>query len=498
MGLKLNSVKKNIIFALNVLLVVGLLSACTQVQSTMVVPPLILPTQSTLEADSTTPFPTRPAYPPGTLVDYTAQDGDNLAALASHFNTSVKEILEANPLLPKTITTLQAGFQLKIPIYYKALWGSQFKIIPDSLFINGPAQTGFDTRAFVNASNGWLKNYSVLAGEIMRTGGDVIDYVAQTFSVSPRLLLALAEYQTGALSQPELDPSLQDYPLGYQDQYHKGFYLQLVWAANQLNNGYYGWRYGKLDPITRTDGTLEVPDPWQNAASVALQYYFSQKYSVVDYTRAINTNGLYRTYRTLFGDPWLNVQPHIPGNLHQPDLTLPFAVGKTWAFSGGPHSSWGDGEPYGALDFAPATATGGCGSTNEFAVAMAPGQIVRAEPAIAMLDLDMDGNERTGWVIFYLHLGLTDNAFQGQVLKTGDTIGHPSCEGGDATGTHVHIARKYNGEWIDADGAVPFNLEGWIAKNGALPYQGTLTRKGNVITASSSASGHSAITAGLK
>ena len=38
-------------------------------------------------------------------------------------------------------------------------------------------------------------------------------------------------------------------------------------------------------------------------------------------------------------------------------------------------------------------------------------------------------------------------------------------EGGHVTGTHVHIARKYNGEWIPADG-LAFNLEGWVAHDG--------------------------------
>jgi LasA protease len=499
MGSRLNSVKKNTLFALNILLVVGLLSACATVQATMVVPPILNPTQSTVEADSTTPYPSRPVYAPGTLVEYTAQDGDNLPALASHFNTNVAEILEANPLLPKTITTLQAGFQMKIPIYYKALWGSQFQIIPDALFVNGPAQTGFDTVAYVNSQPGWLKNYTVFADDKMRTGGEVIDLVALNFSISPRVLLALAEYQTGALSHPVLDENLSIYPLGYMDQFHKGFYMQLVWAANLLNNGYYSWRNGRLDQITRTDGTLEIPDPWQNAGTVAFQYYFSQRLSISDYTHAIHENGFYQTYKYLFGDPWMNVQPHLPGNLQQVDLVLPFPAGRSWAFTGGPHESWwGSGEPYGALDFAPPTSTGGCGATEEFAVAMAPGLIVRTEPAIAVLDIDMDGNERTGWVIYYLHLGKNDRVSQGKIVKTGDTIGHPSCEGGSATGTHVHIARKYNGEWMDADSVVPFNLEGWVAKNGALPYLGTLTRKGNVITASDSASGHSALTAGLK
>jgi hypothetical protein len=40
----------------------------------------------------------------------------------------------------------------------------------------------------------------------------------------------------------------------------------------------------------------------------------------------------------------------------------------------------------------------------------------------------------------------------------------------------VHIARKYNGEWMLAGGAVPFDLEGWVAAPGTRPYEGTLKR----------------------
>lgn len=491
-------IKKSWNTILAIFVLMGTLAGCTQPQVITQIPvvkPTPLPTEN---ANPVTPFPTRPVYGPGTLIDYSAQSGDNLPALAAHFNTSVKEILDANPLLPESITTLQAGTLIKIPIYYKALWGSQFQIIPDSLFINGPAQVGFSAREYVDSTSGWLKTYTVLAGGRMRRGGDLIDYMAQTFSISPRLLLAIAEYQTGALSQPSLDESRMTYPLGYVDQYHKGFYLQLVWAVNVLHNGYYGWRNGTLDSIVHTDGTLEVPDPWQNAASVGLQYYFSQKLSTNDYFHAIYQDGFYKTYSNLFGDPWQGVQPHIPGNLQQPEMVLPFQVGKRWAYTGGPHSVWGTGEPYAAIDFAPPSTVGGCAVSKEWVVAVAPGQIVRTEPAIAVLDLDMDGDERTGWVVFYLHLGLNDMVSPGTLVNTGDTIGHPSCEGGSATGTHVHIARKYNGEWMIADSAVPFNMEGWVTKNGAAPYLGTLVRFGNVVRASESASGNSAITAGLR
>src|SRR5688572_29380166 len=68
------------------------------------------------------PAPTsgRPEYSPGELVDYTAQNGDTLAALAARFNTTVEEIMEANPIIPLDATTMPPGMPMKIPIYYLA------------------------------------------------------------------------------------------------------------------------------------------------------------------------------------------------------------------------------------------------------------------------------------------------------------------------------------------------------------------------------------------
>jgi hypothetical protein len=101
---------------------------------------------------------------------------------------------------------------------------------------------------------------------------------------------------------------------------------------------------------------------------------------------------------------------------------------------------------------------------------------VRSETGIVVLDLDGDGDDRTGWAIFYLHVATDDRVPVGTNLTVGDKVGHPSCEGGTSTGTHIHVARKYNGEWILAEGPLAFNLEGWVAKNGDRPYLGTLTR----------------------
>lgn len=187
---------------------------------------------------------------------------------------------------------------------------------------------------------------------------------------------------------------------------------------------------------------------------------------------------------------------HIPGSLTQPEFRLPFNTQVAWAYTGGPHTAYGTGEPFAALDFAPGASTSGCVPSREWATAVAPGVVVRSEVGTVMLDLDGDGDERTGWVVFYFHVATEGRAVVGAVLETGDPIGYPSCEGGRTTGTHIHIARKYNGEWILADGSLAFNLEGWIAHNGTDAYRGTLTRHSRVITACDCADAASQIVAG--
>ena len=98
-------------------------------------------------------------------------------------------------------------------------------------------------------------------------------------------------------------------------------------------------------------------------------------------------------------------------------------------------------------------------------------------------DTDGDGDETTGWVIFYLHLATRDRAPLGTVVLAGEPVGHPSCEGGTSTGSHIHIARKFNGEWIAADGPMPFTMSDWVAQAGFRPFEGSLSRGDQVVIA---------------
>lgn len=420
-----------------------------------------------------TPLPVRPNYTPGELVDYIAQSGDTLPALAAHFNTTIAEIMTANPIIPSGATTMPPGLPMKIPIYYKALWASPFKIIPDAAFVNGPAQIGFNTSAFVDSQPGWLKNYTAYAGGEYRTGAEIVDYVATNYSVSPRLLLAILEYSAGALTQPVMPQ--KKYILAFEQPYYADApnlaYLQLVWAADTLNNGYYSWRAGIMTEFDETDGTLVRPDPWQNAGSVGIQYLYSRTNSGANYDMAVGSEGVAKTYKTFFGDPWAMNTNFIPGSLEQPPLEFPFPPGQVWTYTGGPHTGWGSvgSQPFAAVDFGPPSEHHGCFTPDpqNYATAVADGLVIRSGPDGVVLDLDGDGDERTGWVIYYLHLSVATRMPQGKELHAGDLIGYPSCQGGElVTGTHVHIARKYNGEWILASGPLAFNFEGWTVENG--------------------------------
>jgi hypothetical protein len=482
-----------------ILLLIALASGCSappETESTRieVTPPE--PTATNLPPGPTqTPLPERPTYMPGELVEYIAQSGDTLAALAARFNTTVEEILAANPIIPQNASTMPPGLPMQIPIYYRSFWGTPFKIIPDSQFINGPAAIEFNTYEFTSETNGWINNHREFALGKDRSGPQIIDLVAKNYSLSPRLLLAVSEYLANALSYPALPETSSDYPLRFRSPFSQGYYRQLLWAANQLNQGYYEWRSGDLLELELADGTLERPDPWQNAATVSLQRFFSLIMPVEQYRHAIGPDGFASTWEDLYGEPWKANEPHIPGSLAQPGFILPYPAGESWAYTGGPHTAWGDGAPAAAIDFAPAADTSGCYISDAWTTAMADGLVSRTEPGIVVLDLDKDGDERTGWVLFYLHVETRDQIPEGSLVSAGDPLGHPSCEGGDATGTHVHIARKFNGEWVIADSPVPFMMEGWRAVAGERLYEGTLERFEKTINASESATFDTILTA---
>jgi LasA protease len=367
-------------------------------------------------------------------------------------------------------------------------WPPATWLFPDSEVVFSISAIEFDVAEFNNKVGGFLNTYEqylMITG--WTTGSDIVFRVAIENSINPRLLLALLEYQSGCVLGQVEDPDEFDTAMGAVDADRLDLYGQLVWAVHELSEGFYGWKSGDLKEFTLTDGTLVSPLETTNAGTVAIQYFFGQLYDSEQYDQTQNPIiGFYALYEEMFSNAWeraIEVEPLISIDILQPFLTLPFAAGKAWAFTGGPHYAFEGSGPKAALDFSPPSSESGCYQSEDWVTAMADGLVIRSEFGVVTLDLDSDGFEQTGWVLMYLHIEDRDRVPSGTMLKIGDPIGHPSCEGGRATGTHVHIARKYNGEWIPAAGELPFVMDGWVAHEGEDLYLGTLTRGDAVVTA---------------
>ena len=194
----------------------------------------------------------------------------------------------------------------------------------------------------------------------------------------------------------------------------------------------------------------------------AIQYLFAQLYDWQDLDAAIYAEtGFLSVFTSIFGNVWDTADPRgigLNADLEVPVITLPFTPGERWALTGGPHPVWSTGTPWGALDFAPPSSETGCARSDRWVRAATDGVVTRVGVGVVIVDADSDFNEQTGWVYLYLHVATAEKVPVGTVLHAGDPIGHPSCEGGNATGSHLHLARKYNGEWISAAGPLPFNL----------------------------------------
>ena len=423
------------------------------------------------------------ASAPPTL--YLAQAGDTLNALAVRFGVNPIEIVSEKAIPDDGF--IQPNQLLMIP---QRIANTTFSdhLFPDSEVVYSPSAADFDPEVFVESIGGYLSDYSEYLGSTGQTNGaDVIQRVASENSINPRLLLSLLEYQGRWVFNEPGSLSETDYPLGHVDLDRRGLYRQLVWAVNQLSVGYYGWREGNLTELRFTDGNTIRLAPDLNAGTVAVMYYFSQLNDFEGWLGALDPElGFPALHEAMFGDPWVRAaiaEPLFPPTLEQPDLILPFLIGQLWSYTGGPHGAWEGEGSQAALDFAPGSLESGCVDSDLWAVAAAAGLVVRSDTGVIAIDLDGDGNEQTGWVLVYLHLSGEGRPTVGQWLDKSDFVGHPSCEGGRSTGTHLHIARKFNGEWIAADGPVPFVLSGWRAFAGNAPYLGTLEREGETITA---------------
>lgn len=428
------------------------------------------------------PTPNATAQTLNIPTSHIVQSGDTLSGIATSYGITLDALLSVNLNLNPNI--LSIGQEIILPDVPEQ-YTSNFKILPDSRLVRAPGSRNFDIANFIASQPGYIRNatdeveLSIENGARFpqtETAAQIVDRVAREYSVDARILLAVLEFRSGWLSNPQPLDSLLTRPIVSVATAPNavGLYDQLSWVANELNRGYYAWKYRNLSTLTFVDGTRYLFNPELNPATIAVQYLLSLDGTPQNIWQAeTGLNGLYSIYVQYFGDPFIGAtEPLVPTNIQQPILALPFESGVEWIYTGGPHGGWGSGSAWSSLDFAPSEDRSDgiwCYTADSWLTAVAPGIIARAGEGVLILDLDGDGDESTGWSILYLHLASDGMTQEGLRVNTGDRLARPSCAGGFSSATHVHISRRFNGEWLPADcqsclstnPVPPFVMGGW-------------------------------------
>jgi len=146
-------------------------------------------------------------------------------------------------------------------------------------------------------------------------------------------------------------------------------------------------------------------------------------------------------------------------------LSLPWATGKAWRLTGGPHHFRGGGSrPWSSLDFAGPTP----GVSTKVRAARG-GVVVR--PCANLVQI----RHGDGWTTSYYHLkNIAVRA--GQSINRGQVIGYTSKRagcGGYATGKHVHFSLLKSGSYVNIRGHA---IGGWTVKEGSSSYKGCLIK----------------------
>jgi len=431
----------------------------------------------------------------GQKASHTVQRGDTLTRIAERYDVSINALLKANDLPNPDF--LEVGQVINLP-QTPVEYTPAFRIVPDTRLVRSVGAIDFDVDAFLRSQSGMLPQINVftptrLADGTQRsdalTASQIIERVSREYSVDARLLIAFLEHYAGLVTTSTEEEEALLYPFVAPDAPtptgRKGLYAQLSWLADRLNQGYYDWKYRGKTIIEAADGSRLNYHPDLKAGTIGVQFAIAQMRTLEQWEIDVGEAGLFETYRRLFGDPFADARELTASELLQPALTLPFPRGDVWRFTGGFHGGWGNGSAWSAVDFAPPDEekAGWCYTSRYPITAIANGIIARIDDGVIVLDLDGDGDEASGWTILYLHVSPHDALNEGLVVDSGNILGYTSCAGGFSTATHLHIARRFNGEWIPADcnrcppgvAVPPFVMSNWkVVGLGSQLYQGFL------------------------
>lgn len=275
---------------------------------------------------------------------------------------------------------------------------------------------------------------------------EAISHWAGYSSISPKVLIALMEQQSGVITRNRMRDNAMTRPFG-KLSLRSGFDQQVEDVAEQLRVIVYSQRDAEL--ASKAQGkTAVVHNPlrtlYQNAGETPSS------------AALLGHAQFAATYGALFNETWGDeTKPSIVARdvvaLAGPAsgfLRLPYPVQASWHV-GGAHTNTGSGNyPMSSLDMS----LGGGWGSNQNGVRVsssASGTFKRHSSCFA--EIVHSG----GWSTTYYHmmnLQYATNAVVGQSIFIGNpanTQAQALCNGGSSTGPHQHWSLKYNGSHYD-------------------------------------------------
>ncbi|SBT45892.1 peptidase M23 [Micromonospora narathiwatensis] len=150
------------------------------------------------------------------------------------------------------------------------------------------------------------------------------------------------------------------------------------------------------------------------------------------------------------------VAPTYAGGDYRTGMRLPYGLGQSWSFTGGPHGWAGSDTPWSSIDLA--------GGDQRVLAA-------RGGTAYTMCRGWIRVIHDRGYATDYYHLWnniSVNGASVGEGAYLGDTGTDVTC-GGAASGRHVHFALRQNNAYVPVAG---HNLGKWVVMGGGGTYQG--------------------------
>ncbi|UCG25432.1 MAG: peptidoglycan DD-metalloendopeptidase family protein, partial [Chloroflexota bacterium] len=361
--------------------------------------------------------------------------------------------------------------------------GSQQILISDSLFLYASSVLDFDIQAFLETQPGPLAGHvEEIDGEPW-TAAESIQYNAMMFGLNPQLILTLLEAQAQVIGDANASvPLVSNGP--ERSQAEETFHNYVRQLAQQALLAYDNHRHGVVDSqLVFPDGeALTVPDSL-NAGTYAVGASLSGSISHPQWQTWVGGSDplFVEQFGRWFGDPLEDPDRRAnAATLALSGYILPFPIGQTWYYTGGPHyygggtpgCTYGSGcpRPWSSLDVAQPemiACPDGSYPAHRWLVAAKSGDVIQSSQALIVID------HRDGWRTYYSHVSSADKRGMGPIDR-GDQLGHPSCEvepGGFTTGVHVHFALYQVGVgFVDLNGR---SFSGWTVGE-ASHYNGTM------------------------